>query len=95
MLLFAISFTTLHAFSLNFLDTEHCSVDEYIQEIEYKNMDELSGDVCDIHHEFHLPFLLPTTSILPSHAKHSDVPQTYLHVHHFTSPQSFLKPPIS
>ena len=59
ILLMAMSFSSLHAYAISFLDEEHCSVTEYVQEIQTANLEEFSGDVCDVHHEFHTPFLLP------------------------------------
>ncbi len=59
LLLIAISFSTLHAFTISLLDDDHCNVSEYIQEIEQASSDTFSGDICDIHHEFHVLFLLP------------------------------------
>ncbi len=58
-LLMAISFSTLHAFTINLLDDDHCNVSEYIQEIEQASSDTFNGDICNIHHEFHVLFLLP------------------------------------
>lgn len=63
LLLIAMSFSTLHAFTISLLDDDHCNVSEYVQEIEQPLSDTLSGDVCDIHHEFHVPFLLPETPV--------------------------------
>ena len=58
-LLIAMSFSTLHAFTINLLDDDHCNVSEYVQEIEQASSDTFSGDICDIHHEFHILYLLP------------------------------------
>ena len=58
-LLMALSFSTMHAFAINFLDSDHCSVSEYAQEIEQASEHEHSGDGHDIHHAFHVLFLLP------------------------------------
>jgi len=61
LLLMAMSFSTLHAFTISLLDDDHCNVSEYVQEIEQASSDTFSGDVCDIHHGFHVLFLLPDT----------------------------------
>lgn len=61
VLLAALSFSTMHAFAISFLDDDHCSVTEYVHEINAGSEHEIDGDVCDVHHEFHTLFLLPET----------------------------------
>lgn len=58
-LLMALSFSTMHAFAINFLESDHCSVSEYVQETEHASEHKHSGDSHDIHHAFHVLFVLP------------------------------------
>ncbi len=95
ILLMAMSFSTLHAFTISLLDDDHCNVSEYVQEIEQASSDTLSGDVCDIHHAFHVPFLLPHELQLshetPKQSKHAISDLTYS----FTLQNTLFQPPIT
>ena len=54
LLLFSFSFSIVHAFVIEANEIEHCSVQEYVQEFSQSND---CGDVCDIHHMFHMSYI--------------------------------------
>jgi len=62
ILLMSMSFSMLHAFAIDLLDDDHCSVSEFVHEIDQMSGHDLSGDVCDMHYAFHIPFVLPETT---------------------------------
>ncbi len=95
LLLIAMHFSMLHAFTISFLDEDHCSVESYVQEINTISTHELSGDICDIHHAFHVPFLLPELELFLAQSIESETPLADVSTHDFTTPQRFLKPPIT
>ena len=94
ILLMAMSFSSLHAYAISFLDEDHCSVSEYVQEIETANLSEFSGDVCDVHHEFHTLFLLPEAAVLLT--EHQNIPTEISPAESYTFyfQNNFLQPPI-
>jgi len=56
LLLFVISFQIVHEFTFSELEETHCSIEEYVEEI---NEPTNHGDICDIHFEYHISYLLP------------------------------------
>jgi len=95
ILLLAMSFSSLHAYAISFLDEEHCSVSEYIQEIETASLSEFSGDVCDVHHEFHTLFLLPEPAVTLAEHQHITTEISLTESYTFFFQNNFLQPPIS
>ncbi len=94
-ILFFLSFANLHAFAISFLDTTHCDVSEYVIEFDDSpHGNDLSGDVCDIHHMFHAPFLLTQTQLIIDHNLSFEKPSTTVDIYTFNSLKNFLKPPI-
>jgi len=94
LLLMAMSFSMLHAFAISFLEEDHHTVHEYVQEFSEPSLDEEIGEVCDIHHEFHMLYLLPEptpfqTDVLPNRSL-CNHPLSY----QFQMMDNFLKPPI-
>jgi hypothetical protein len=91
-LLFVLGFSIVHEYVFAVYDNNHCTVSEYINEIEVPTSHD---SICDIHFEYHQAFLLPQDIIL-IHSndlstntiirKESYLFQTYL---------DFFKPPIS
>jgi len=94
LLLMAVSFSTLHAFTIVLLDEDHCSVIEYVQEIEQASSSEFSGDVCDVHHEFHVLYLLPepTETLLNTQGISTNISMTESYT--FYLQNTILQPPI-
>ena len=95
VLLLAMSFSSLHAYAIDFLDEDHCSVSEYVQEIEMPHDGNIAGDICNIHHDFHTVFLLPETYLPVTHTVATEVNIHVALTHDFQSYKNFLKPPIT
>ena len=95
VLLLAMSFSTLHAFTITLLDDDHCNVSEYIQEIEQASSDTFSGDICDIHHEFHIPFLLPEPTLTSLNNQTISANISVTESYTFYLQNTILQPPIS
>ncbi len=96
VLLFAISFSTLHAFAIDFLDTDKCNVSEYVEEIanESAHHDHESGDVCSVHYLFHTAFLVPVHVEFISEINTEDKPLSTQSSYTYNNLENFLKPPI-
>ena len=62
IVLFMMSFSVLHAYVIDAVDEDHCSISEYVQELDQCSEHEISADICDIHHAFHTPFVLLETT---------------------------------
>jgi len=59
-LLCALSFSIVHEYVFTFYDNDHCNVSEYVAELDNSQH---HGDICDIHFEYHLAYLLPSATI--------------------------------
>ena len=94
-LLMAMSFSTLHAFTIALLDDEHCNVTEYVQEIEQAYSDTWSGDVCDIHHGFHLLFLLPEPRVTITNVQNISTEIAAAESYTFYLQNTVIQPPIT
>ena len=94
LLLLAMSFSSLHAYAIDLLDSDHCEVSEYVQELSQPSDHDKSGDICQIHHEFHIAFVLPEVTVVPNEPQFSSAPISTLFKHDFQSQKNFLKPPI-
>ena len=95
VLLIAMSFSSLHAYAITLLDEDHCSVSEYVQEIQQASLSESSGDVCDVHHEFHVLYLLPETSACVDDVSSIDTEISASETYTFYLQDNVLQPPIS
>jgi len=96
VLLFAISFSTLHAYAIDFLDTNQCSASEYVEEIanESTHHDYKSGDVCSVHYLFHMAFIIPVYKNFISVISRKDKPLSTQSSYTYNNLENFLKPPI-
>ncbi len=92
VLLFVMSFSILHEFTFALVDEDHCNVQEYVTEIAGPVQ---KGDICDIHFEYHLAYILPSNSIpLGTYSKLSK-PQRYKESYTARISLDFIKPPIA
>ena len=95
LVLLAMSFSTLHAYAIDLLDSDHCEVSEYVQEFSQPGDHDQSGDICQIHHEFHIAFVMPEVTPMPNELKFSGAPFSTSAKHDFQSLKNFLRPPIT
>jgi len=95
VLLMAMSFSSLHAYAITLLDEDHCSVTEYVQEIEQASSSEFSGDVCDVHHEFHILYLLPEPLRVVNTIFNFDTEISAAESYTFYLQNNVLQPPIT
>lgn len=91
-MLLSISFASLHAYTIALLDEDHCSVQHYIQEVEHSSE---TGDICDIHHLFHIPFLLPDAQVRLYSLLHVDMLAHEPTDHDFLFVSNLIRPPIT
>ncbi len=94
LLLFAMSFNTLHAYVLELVDIHPCEVSEYVLEFDKPVHDENNHDICDIHHGFHLVFLMPFTTLMLHNTTASLHPLYSQQEHSYRYNPDFLRPPI-
>jgi len=94
ILLWAMGFSTLHAYAIDFLDRDHCSVSEYVDEINQASEHDEQGDVCQVHHEFHVAYILPKPTSLQTQTLHEIAELSTPLKYKFHSYKYFLKPPI-
>ena len=93
LLLVVMSFQVVHAYAFDILDTHACSVDEYVVEFSQPvNFDD-PNDICNIHSEFHISFLIPEHIELAQTLFISQKPYALLKSYDYDAPQTFLIPP--
>lgn len=57
LLLFAISFSVVHDYTFAVLDNKHSSIEAYVAELSSPVMGEQADMLCDIHFEYHVPYI--------------------------------------
>ena len=92
LLLASFAFSSVHELAFTLYDEDHCSVQEYVSEIQTPSH---HGDICDIHFEFHQAFLLPETALLLNKVLPYDDNFIVYHDYFFQAQLQFLKPPIA
>lgn len=92
ILLFVISFSIFHEIEFAVQDKESCDVVEYVKEFN-KPID--SGDICDIHHEYHQSYILPQYDLASqiSTTNFFKIPKDERY--HFKNHLKKIKPPIA
>jgi hypothetical protein len=91
VLLFVMSFSVVHEYAFAILDTDHCSVTEYADEIAGPVH---KGDICDIHFEYHLAYILPPVNQLVVATNISTKPIIQKESYKFSPNLDFIKPPV-
>lgn len=94
LLLISFSFSNLHAYAIEILDEDHCNVSEYIDEINHKQSINHSGDVCDVHFEFHIPYILPQKISITT-KRRAVIPTKKIHKYQYNFITTLLKPPVT
>ncbi|HIP20083.1 MAG TPA: hypothetical protein EYG70_03060 [Sulfurimonas sp.] len=93
LLLFVMSFQVVHAFAIDMLDSHKCQVSEYVQEFSQAvHLDE-PNDICNIHSEFHLSYLIPQNLEIIQTQKLQEQPYSNLISYDYDITKTFLIPP--
>lgn len=92
MIIFLLTFNTLHDFIIEHEDTHQCNIKEYSIEFD-KPINNDINDICNIHHIFHTPFLLNTTQLKFILQKLSKKITTTQKKYTFTYKTKLIKPP--
>jgi len=93
LLLFVMSFQVVHAFAIDMLDTHECEVSEYVVEFTQAVHVDEPNDICNIHSEFHISFLVPTKLELSQTDTLQELPFSNLVSYDYDATQTFLIPP--
>jgi len=91
VLLFVMSFSIAHEYAFTYLDNEHCSINEYVEELSAPSA---HHDICDTHFEYHQLFVLPQENILLEKPDLSLVAIISSESYTFETTLSVIKPPI-
>jgi len=94
VLLFVMGFEVVHAFVIESFDTHHSSVYEYVDEFNQPKGDDLSGDICSIHYEFHTAFVIPENNPFFLLPLPTQTPESEMTLYEYDTFHNFLKPPI-
>ena len=94
VLLFALSFTSLHAFVIDALDTHSCNAHEYVQEFSAQDIP-INGDICHIHAAFHTVVILSELSISLESMTLNAVPHFFINSYEYTPYNTLFKPPVT
>jgi len=90
LLLFTISFSTLHAYTIDMLDTKHNHMVEYVQDTEHLESDD---GVCHIHHFFHISYIIPEKIVFTDTQAVVLKPLFFEKNYNFQPLNKLLKPP--
>ena len=90
-----MSFSVLHAFVIEALDTHACEISEYVHDINEQVDEPSEGDICHIHHFFHISFIIPELQVELPCKKFSQKPSSRDMIYEYNSYANFLKPPIN
>jgi hypothetical protein len=86
-----MSFSIVHEYVFAIYDEDHCSVSEYVLELEAPSN---HGDICDIHFEYHSSYILTQNNVF-SYAKRLNFTTLFIHnSYDFKANPDLLKPPI-
>ncbi len=88
-----MSFSIVHAYAIEALDTHDCHVNEYVQEFSQPLNNDMSDDVCNIHYEFHTAFILPESVKLSQKIVFSEARSRVSMKYDFSSFNDLLRPP--
>ena len=91
-LLFVIAFSIFHEYTFAFIDEDHCSATEYVHEM-VEPVDK--GDICDIHFEYHIAYILPTNNTFIQVYDITSKPIIDQESYNFVANLDFIKPPIT
>jgi len=94
VLLFALSFTSLHAFVIDALDTHSCNAHEYVQEFSAQDIP-INGDICHIHAAFHTVVILSEFSISLENTTLNAIPHFFISSYEYTPYNTLFKPPVT
>ncbi len=90
-----MSFSVLHAFVIEALDTHACQVSEYVHDMSDQTEEFSEGDICHIDHFFHISFIIPELQIELCYQNFSQKPLSRNKIYEYSSYDNFLKPPIN
>ena len=92
VLLFVMTLSILHEYTFAMFDDEHSTIKEYVSEISGPVQ---KGDICDIHYEYHLSYILPCKQTYPQTSILDLKPTMKQESYKFALNLDFIKPPIS
>jgi len=92
LLLLSISFSIIHAYAIEILDTDKSHLSEYILETSHTDTQH-DDNVCDIHNAFHTVFILPSNIIVDKDISTSQKPIFTPKNYTYNSLQNLLRPP--
>lgn len=95
VLLFALSFTSLHAFVIDALDTHSCNAQEYVHEFSSSETHIIDGDICHIHAAFHTVVILSELPIIFENTTLNAVPHFFVISYEYTPYNTLFKPPVT
>ena len=91
-----MSFNIAHAYVIEALDTHPCHVSEYVHNMnDNLSNDMADDDICQIHHFFHIAYILPEIKSELSHESFTLKPYSNTKAYEYNSYDNFLKPPIA
>ncbi|MCD6191019.1 MAG: hypothetical protein J7K14_05705 [Sulfurimonas sp.] len=93
LLLLSMSFSIVHAYAIDMLDTHECHVSEYVEEFSQPINDDISGDICNIHAAFHTSVIMPENIVISKKNSSYEKPQSFVKIYEYQSNENLLRPP--
>ena len=91
-LLFSFAFSTVHEFAFAMYDENHCSVNEYVEEL---NAPSNHDDICDTHFEYHHAAMFPQSKLTLPKLYLNETPLLTQEEYFFLSSIELFRPPRS
>jgi len=88
-----MSFSIVHAYAIEMLDTHQCHVGEYVQEFSQPINDDVSEDICNIHYEFHTAFIIPESIKISQKITFNEALFSQIDKYDYTAYDNLLRPP--
>ena len=88
-----MSFSIVHAYAIDMLDTHECHVSEYVEEFSQVAHDDVDGDICKIHAAFHTSVIMPDNIVMPKKNSANEKPQSFVKIYEYQSNKNLLRPP--
>ncbi len=88
-----MSFSVVHAYVIEALDTHPCQVSEYVHDLSNES-NIVYDDICQLHQFFHIAYILPEIDVKLLHKTFDTQPYSNIKIYEYNLYDNFLKPPI-
>jgi len=92
LLLLALSFSVVHAYTFSIIDEHHSDAHEYVHELETTDAEDT---LCDVHTQYHQAYIFSSNTILIQNIDKKLKTKLYNETYSFSINTDLIIPPIS